>query len=285
MGPLAVSSAEYDFGDTAFSAPGCPGPIELRGVVFYPAGLSAGPCPFIVLLHGRHATCFVGAASFLQWPCDANLQPIPSYHGYDYLATKLASNGYIVISISANGINARDNQVFDLGALARAQLMQRHLDLWNQFNTAGGAPFGIQFVNKVDLTSVGTLGHSRGGEGVVRHFAYNASLGSPYGIKAVLPLASVDFNRTVINNVPLEVMLGGRRRFPDLQGIHFFDDARYNVPNDTAAKHTVLLLGANHDFFNTVWMPGLFPAGSRDDWMSFVNAGSEDQQCGRVQSN
>src|SRR5262249_57638236 len=74
-GPLAVSSAEYDFGDTAFNPAGFPGPIELRGVVFYPTGLSAGPYPFLVLLHGRHATCFEGAASFLQWPCHKNPQP------------------------------------------------------------------------------------------------------------------------------------------------------------------------------------------------------------------
>src|SRR5690348_9439025 len=69
-GPLAVASAEYDFGDTAFNLAGFPGPIELRGVVFYPTPLSSGPYPFIVLLHGRHPTCYIGASSFLQWPCD-----------------------------------------------------------------------------------------------------------------------------------------------------------------------------------------------------------------------
>src|ERR1051326_2960428 len=281
-GTLAVSSAEYDFGDTAFNPAGFPGPIELRGVVFYPTTLSAGPYPFLVFLHGRHATCYVGAASFLQWPCDKNRAAIPSYHGYDYLASTLASNGYIVISISANGVNARDNQVFDLGALARAQLMQKHLDLWNTFNTTGGPPFGTQFVGKIDLTRVGTMGHSRGGEGVVTHFAYNSSLGSPYTILAVLPLAPVDFNRTIINNVALEVVLPYcDGDVSDLQGVHFYDDARYNVAGDTGPKHTVLVMGANHDFFNTIWTPGLFPAGGRDDWLSFVVAGSEDQHCGR----
>src|ERR1051326_2317968 len=281
-GPLAVTSAEYDFGDTAFNPAGFPGPIELRGVVLYPTPLSGGPYPFVVLLHGRHATCYVGAASFLQWPCDKNRAPIPSYHGYDYFASVLASHGYIVISISANGVNAVDNRVFDLGALARAQLIQQHLDMWNTFNTTGGAPFGTQFVGKVDLTRVGTMGHSRGGEGVVKHFAYNASLGSPYTIRAVLPLAPVDFNRTTINNVALEVMLGYcDGDVSDLQGVHFYDDARYNVAGDTGAKHTVLVMGANHDFFNTAWTPGLSPGGPRDDWNSFGVAGGEAQKGGR----
>ena len=79
--------------------------------------------------------------------------------------------------------------------LARAQLIQKHLDKWQTFSTVGGSPFGTLFVGKVDMDNIGTMGHSRGGEGVARHFVLNESLGSPYGINAVLPLAPVDFNR------------------------------------------------------------------------------------------
>src|SRR5262249_40850411 len=66
----------------------------------------------------------------------------------------------------------------------------------------------------------------------------------------------------------------------DLQGVHYFDDARYNVPGDTAAKHTILTMGANHNFFNTIWTPGLFPAGTADDWTAFVSGGRRDSLCG-----
>ena len=51
--------------------------------------------------------------------------------------------------MSANGINAYDNNVTDLGMQARAELIQRHLQQWNTFNTAGAAPFGTKFVGKV----------------------------------------------------------------------------------------------------------------------------------------
>ena len=47
----------------------------------------------------------------------------------------------------------------------------------------------------------------------------------------------------------------------DLQGVHFYDDARYNVPGDSAFKHTILVMGANHNFYNTIWTPTEFPVG------------------------
>jgi hypothetical protein len=281
-GPLAVTREEYNFGDTAFQPSNFPGPVELRASIHYPTVL-AGPYPVIVLLHGRHATCFKGGTQLLQWPCTTNgAQTIPSFQGYDYVAESLASNGYVVVSISANGVNAVDNQVFDLGALARAELMQKHLDILNGFNTTGGAPFGNKFVGKFDLTRVGTMGHSRGGEGVVRHYVLNNSLGAPYGIKAVFPLAPVDFNRFVVNNAALNVMLPYcDGDVSDLQGVHFYDDARYNVPGDNSPKHYELVMGANHNFFNTVWTPATSPfPGAANDWLAFVPGGHSDSFCG-----
>ena len=281
-GPLAVTREEYDFGDTAFQPSNFPGPVELKASIHYPTNLAGGPFPVIVLLHGRHATCFNGSgAAFLEWPCSSNRQPIPSYKGYDYFSAVLASNGYVVVSVSANGVNAVDNAVFDLGALARAELMQKHLDILKQFNTTGGAPFGTKFVGKLDLTRVGTMGHSRGGEGVVRHYVLNNAAGAPYGIKAVFPLAPVDFNRFVVNNAALNVLLPYcDGDVSDLQGIHFYDDARYNVPGDQAPKHYELVMGANHDFYNTVWSPSSGIPGAANDWLAFVPGGNSDSQCG-----
>ena len=286
-GPLAVTREEYDFGDTAFSPTAFPGPVELRASIHYPTNLSGAPLPVILFLHGRHATCFIGGGgAFLQWPCSGNRKPIPSYRGYDYVSEVLASHGYVVVSVSANGVNAVDNAVFDLGALARAELLQKHLDILNTFNTTGGAPFGTKFVGKFNLSQVGTMGHSRGGEGVVRHFVLNDELGAPYGIKAVFPLAPVDFNRFVVNNAALNVLLPYcDGDVSDLQGVHFYDDARYNVPGDTAPKHYVLVMGANHNFYNTVWTPSSGIPGALNDWLAFVPGGTSDPQCGTVRGN
>jgi len=281
-GPFAVTREEYNFGDTAFTPTNFPGPVELLASVHHPTDLTGGPFPLVVFLHGRHATCFNGqGAAFLEWPCSDGRTPIPSYQGYDYVGALLASQGYFVVSISANGVNAVDNMVFDLGALARAELIQKHLDILKGFTTSGGAPFGTRFVGKIDLTRIGTMGHSRGGEGVARHFTFNISQGSPYGIRAVLPLAPTDFNRTLVNNVPLLVMLPYcDGDVSDLQGIHYFDDVRYNVPGDPASKHYVLVMGADHDFFNTVWSPSSGIPGAADDWVAFVPGGVSDSFCG-----
>lgn len=286
-GPLAVTREEYNFGDTAFTPTDFPGPVELRASIHSPTNLASGPFPVIIFLHGRHATCFKGGSQLLQWPCTTmGSQPILSYQGYDYVSDVLASHGYVVVSISANGINARDNLVFDLGALARAELIQKHLDILNTFNTTGGAPFGTKFVGKFNLNQVGTMGHSRGGEGVVRHYVLNDSLGAPYGIKAVFPLAPVDFNRFVVNNAALNVMLPYcDGDVADLQGVHFYDDARYNVPGDQAPKHYELVMGANHNFYNTVWTPSSGIPGAANDWLAFVPGGHSDSHCGSGKTN
>jgi hypothetical protein len=285
-GPYAVTREEYNYGNQVFTPTGFPISVELIASVHHPTDMTNGPFPLIIFLHGRHSTCYRGSTAALRWPCRNTETVIPSYQGYDYMAQTLASNGYIVVSISANGINAYDNQVADYGAQARAELIQRHLNQWQTFNTSGAAPFGTKFVGKVNLTRVGTMGHSRGGEGVVKHQIYNASLGSPYNVRAVLPLAPVDFSRNVINNVALEVVLPYcDGDVNDNQGVHYFDDARYNVVGDTGAKHTVQVMGANHNYFNTVWTPGLFPAGGADDWTAYTTGGTSDSQCGTVAGN
>jgi hypothetical protein len=111
-------------------------------------------------------------------------------------------------------------------------------------------------------------------------------LGAPYGIKAVLPLAPVDFNRFVVNNAALNVVLPYcDGDVVDLQGVHFYDDARYNVPGDPAPKHYVLVMGANHNFFNTVWSPSSPFPGATNDWDSFVVGGHSDSHCGNGPGN
>jgi len=270
-GPYTVAKAEYNFGDTVVLLPDYPAKVEVIGSVHYPTPLTGGPYPVLFFLHGRHSTCYDTTNTnntSSDWPCGGTYVPITSYEGYDYLATQMASHGYIVISVSCNAINAGDDTVGDAGMQGRGELLQYHMRLWDTINTYGRAPFDTMFRGKLDMQNVGTMGHSRGGEGVIFNALYNRSLGNPFGIKAVLTLAPVDFWRHVLNGIPLlDVSPYCDGDVNDIEGVHFYDDSRYIDTADETPKHTVLFMGANHNYFNTVWTPYCYPAGGIDDWL------------------
>ena len=292
QGPYAVATQDYNFGLAAFTPPSLTssvtglslGPNELDGRVYYPKGiddgtstLPMGKMPLIVFMHGRHGTSYnpLTGKTGTGWPPAAGFVQIPSYAGYDYIGSLLASYGYVVVSIGVNGINFFDNSTLDLGMKARAETLQKNLDMWSVISATGGPPlpgspldpFGTKFAGKVDMNDIGTMGHSRGGEGVMAHYVYNLAQPHPYPIKAVFAIAPVDFNRYVVNNAPIATILPYcDGDVSDNQGTHFFDDARYNVPGDPTPKYNFTVMGADHDLYNTIWDPAIFAPGAADDW-------------------
>jgi hypothetical protein len=281
-GPLAVTKAQYDLGDLATTLPHFPSPVEVRGSVHYPTSMTAGPYPVIFLLHGRHSSCYnlSTLAASSGWPCATGKAPIVSYEGYDYFARNMASHGYIVISISCNAINAGDASLSDYGQYARGELVQYHMRLWDTINTTSHAPFGTTFVGKLNMQNIGTMGHSRGGEGVIMNARINDSLGRPYGIKAVITLAPVDFLRKTMNGIALmNIAPYCDGDVSNLQGVHYYDDTRYRDTLDESPKYSVLMMGANHNFYNTVWTPGSYIAGGVDDWT--YSGSATEGYCGR----
>lgn len=267
-GPNAVDELSYDLGDEAFQPEGFPARVELKAQVFAPQTIAA-TAPLVILQHGRHVPCANADGRLSgEWPCPAGIPEVPSYRGYAALGRNLASHGMVVVSIGANGINANDGYLDDGGAAARGELILEHLRRWQAWNaSATGSPFGNRFVGKIDLATVGLMGHSRGGEGVVSAAQLNQRIGTPFGIDAVMALAPVDFGRRVLGGVPLGVILPYcDGDVSDLQGTSYYDDSRYASPGDPAPKNTTLLYGANHNFFNTVWTSG---PGSFDDAGSF----------------
>lgn len=273
-GPETVDELSYDFGSQAFRPSGFPAAVELRAKVYAPKAI-AGRAPLVILQHGRHATCATATVTLLEWPCPAAVPEIPSYQGYDALGRLLASQGMVVVSIGANGINANDGFLDDGGASARAQLIIEHLRRWKAWDaSATGSPFGSRFVGHIDLDRVGLMGHSRGGEGIAAAVQLNQRSVNRFGIKAALALAPVDFGRRVIGGVELGVILPYcDGDVSDLQGASYYDDGRYATPGDTSSKMTALLYGANHNFFNTVWTSG--PGSFDDAGGSFESSGQD----------
>ncbi|MFD5825002.1 alpha/beta hydrolase family protein [Lentzea sp. NPDC060358] len=260
-----VRRVEYSLGDRAFQVPGfLTGPdgtvadLELTAVVHAPRTL-VGKRPLMMLAHGYWESC---VNKVEQWPCPAG-DPFPSYRGYDYLGEELARQGFVVVSVSANGINAGiTGQISDV---ARAALMNKHLEMWRDLNDGTG-PLVERlhgFQGHVDLTNVGTLGHSRGGRGVVYQASDQHVSELPRGvrIRAVLPLAPAGYYRPDpdapqnldyrITKIPFAVVTG------DCDSASMPTQAPMYIANALGRNevpfHQVTPRRANHNFFNTEW--------------------------------
>ncbi|MCS5717836.1 hypothetical protein N1027_06770 [Herbiconiux sp. CPCC 205763] len=266
-GQFSVERLDYDLGDEAEDIRGFGRKGEMRAAVFMPVG-AAGERPVVAFLHGRHTSCSGGTRNPDSWPCNDDQVDVASYLGYNASAEALASQGYAVVSISANAINALDGTLSDdNGAVARGQLVLDHLALLQQADDGTApAPVSAALKGRLDLQHVGLMGHSRGGDGVVRAALLNAELPHPFGIEAVLPLAPTDFGRMTLPDVPMAVVLPYcDGDVSNQQGQHFFDDSR-DAYGDDVLRSSLLVMGADHNFFNTSWTPSKYPYSSSDDW-------------------
>ncbi|MDP2772798.1 MAG: hypothetical protein Q8O61_04500 [Nocardioides sp.] len=258
-GPHAVVSSDYTLDPVKVAR--MARPIEMVGHVVEPDPAAVtGPRPLVLLMHGRHNYCYTEGrdrdADLYTWPCAAPAKEIPSHLGYDYIQRLLASQGYATVSIRVNGINAQDGRVPDAGAGARASLVIAHLRHWATLAAA----------HQVDLDQVVLVGHSRGGEGVNRA-AIRIPADAPYRIAGQVLLAPTDFGVQTAPYVPTVTVLPYcDGDVSDLQGQQFTDVARDLTTDDTSLKSSVLVMGANHNYFNREWTPGVAQAPSSDDW-------------------
>ncbi|MDR1428425.1 MAG: Ig-like domain repeat protein, partial [Bifidobacteriaceae bacterium] len=280
-GPFDVVELLYDLGDQAVGLEfigGVKG--EFRGKVYYPSN-APEPGKLVVLLHGRHSSCGGSGSNPARYPCLPSQTEIPSYLGYDSTGRALASNGYVVASISANSVNSNDNQLaFDHGATARGGLILDHLDFLAEASAGAVEDLGAALVGKVDFSGIGLMGHSRGGEGVARAAQMNQTRQEPYAITSLLPLAPVDYGRATIPEIPMMTVLPYcDGDVTTLMGQHYADDSTTGF-HDEVLRSTVLLGGANHNFFNTVWTPGGFAYGTADDWGSGATGQGANPICG-----
>ena len=262
LGSHSVQTIEYNAGDTFVTDPTTFVTYQerLEGALYVPSG--TGPFPVLLFMHGRHETCAYLGLEFLGPPqtCEDPFgltENVRSYRGYAYLASNLASHGYLVASVSANAINSFD-WAGDAGSGERAQILAKTLDLLVQWNTTNGpGAVGNNLIGKVDVTKIGVMGHSRGGEGVDRfaEYANTRTDGPQYpGLKAVFALAPTDFGAETVQGVHFATLLPlCDGDVYDLQGSQAYDRGRFLDPTTTFTRAQYSLAGANHNWFNTIW--------------------------------
>lgn len=285
-GTYRTSSGEYLLEPVRL--PGYPEPVEMRATVVGPTD-APGKRPLALFLHGRNATCYEPGrnSAGMQWPCKPGSKELPSYRGHLHDQTLLASQGYVTVSISANGVSAQDGRTADSGAQARSSLIRQHLARWARWSTnPGQAPEAVRAMRSADLTRVLLVGHSRGGEGVNRAALDSMSPPPPaedgyrgpvgWQIRGTVMIGPTLFGQNPVPDVPsMTILPGCDGDVNNLQGQLYLDGTR-GIGQGAALHSAVYMVGANHNFFNTQWTPGQSEGPAADD---FRDGATPDPVC------
>jgi len=257
LGLAALQEPNSSGGAPTAGSSQAPENFEIRGQLFYPAD-RAEPSPLIVLVHGNHGSCDAGQNSTTA-TCTAYKR---NEAGYAYLAENLASWGYTTFSLSQDQLMMRQDGSKGKGMHQRRMLIAAALDALSAANHPGGLPvdehttIGTTLVGKLDMTRIGLMGHSRGGDAVTSFIDYNRirTDGPRYPLRGVISLAPVDYERKAPYGTPYMTILP----FCDgdvsnLQGARFFERSQYINGDDPFPRIQASVLGGIHNWFNTVW--------------------------------
>lgn len=268
-GPFDTLESTYRLEDLAIE--GLARRVEVEGHVVGPVG-AEDPLPLVVLLHGYNGSCWRAddGSSTADWPCPRGYEPIPHWQGFSYLQERLASQGYLTVSLSANGVNVlATDRSRGAGAPERSALVRHHLDSW----AAGDIP-GLDAWPAVDADSVLLVGHSRGGDGVDRAIADRPS-GADWTVRGEVLIAPSGIATLPSGSVPVVAMTGYCDGDVGIAPGQFAVDR----PTDPALlRSSIIVGGANHNFFNSEWVPqtSTVPGGADD---AYDEAAEVDRLC------
>jgi hypothetical protein len=240
----------------------------IRGVMYQPETFS-GKSPLILLVHGNHGSCdppAAGKAAPSGPKCDEEVNKNGESggafkrndEGYAYLGENLASWGYTVVSLDQDELMARQDGL-GKGMHNRRLLIMAMLDKLKEASE-GPVPVtaesnvGSLLAGKLDMTRIGLMGHSRGGDAVSSFVEYDHTrpVGERYPLRAVISLAPVDYERHVPYGVPFMTVFGScDGDVSNLQGARLYERSQYVA--DPYPTYQVEQVGGNHDAYNTVW--------------------------------
>jgi len=253
--PLDLIDGYYQSGFTVVEDPGTSAQWGFSGTFEYDDGLTTVPDgdddPFSSTTLDQKAVVFfpadaAGVVSAAQISAVQATYPLvvmvhgnsgyqTGYRGYNYVLDHLARNGFIAASIFLYQ---------GAGGTSRAWAVFKHLALLQN-----------KFPGKIDLTNIGIMGHSRGGEAVVLASKLNVDQALGYNFKAILSLSPTDrygpYSLTGPYYVHYLVMYGGldgdvSGGWPRSTGFSLYDRA-------DPGKAMSFFERCSHDRFNTEW--------------------------------
>ncbi len=224
--PLSVLTDLTAAGPHAVDTVDVSGGYFLGERVYWPTDIAAmGPRPLVVISHGNGHL----------------------YTWYDYLGEHLASWGYVVMSHENNtgpGIETASTTT-----LTNTDWLLGHLD-----QIGDGALVGL-----VDATRIGWIGHSRGGEGVVRAYDrlvegdYTPENFGPDDVRFIASIAPTVFN-SVKDSDPHDrpyFLLAGTADGDVTGGVDYNETQFFRIwERDTGPKAAAYVHGASHNDFN-----------------------------------
>ncbi|WP_280459248.1 hypothetical protein [Nocardia carnea] len=212
--------------------------FPLNARVWYP--VSDAAAPLIIIVHGNTSAATASEA------------------GFEYLGRYLAGQGYVVAALDENFLNT--GPLDRSGGLsgvdhARGWLVLEHLKVWQTWADEPEHRLG----SRVDMSRIGLIGHSRGGEAITTAVELNARTEAPgFAIRSLFALAPTDglyepedTGRAGSPDTDFVVLQGAQDA--DVIGFGGLDQwARVDVGADRL-KGAVVMEGLNHAQFNSRW--------------------------------
>ncbi len=243
-------------------------PVEMQAVVVAPSD-APGIRPLVLLLHGVSASCYDSTqVKYGEWPCADGRQPVPNYRGYLQTQQLLASQGYVTVSVSANGITR---------PVPTATVGRRRARRWYDATSQPG-PRGPETAVRAapEIVRAARPPTSRGSCWWGTRAAAKGSTAPSWTpwcrrppdvdgyqgsvdwtIRGQVLIGSTIFLQNPVPDVPSVSILPGCDGDVNRLGGQLYVDLTRRVGNGVALHSALYVVGANHNFFNTEWTPGL----------------------------